>query len=70
MFFNNSQDIIREMTRVLRKPEELFELTLEQVYLGLLPCQCVPHILKGKTHRKGERSKRVLTLIWNISLYF
>lgn len=50
MFFHNGQDIIREMARVLRKPEELLELTFQKLHLGLLPCQCVPHTLQEQIH--------------------
>lgn len=46
VLFDNSQDIVREMTRVLRKPEELFELIFEKLNLGLLPYQGIPHSLQ------------------------
>lgn len=49
MFFHNGQDIIREMARVLREPEELLELTFQKFHLGLLPRQRVPHTLKEQT---------------------
>lgn len=55
MFFDNSQDVVRKVARVLWEPEELFELSLEKFHLGLLSCQSVPHTLQetNTEHKQG-----------------
>lgn len=58
VFFDNSQDVIREVAGVPWEPEELLELSLEKFHLGLLPCQSIPHPLQdANTEHKQDEFK-------------
>ncbi|TNN29411.1 hypothetical protein EYF80_060440 [Liparis tanakae] len=46
MLSDHGQDVVGQVARVLGEPEELLELRLEELHLGLLPRQRVPHGLQ------------------------
>lgn len=55
MLFDHGQDVVGKVARVLGEPEELLELSLEELHLGLLPGQSVPHALQDTRSTAGER---------------
>lgn len=68
MFFDNSEDVIRKVARVLREPEELLQLRFEVLHLGLLPGQSVPHTLQNTSRRvKLELQQQGRESDWDLS---